>query len=381
MISGVTSGDIHIGAHEPELIRNELRKGIMRFITDRQPSMIVIAGDLFDRKINFQEVDGDVVNEFINFLKDYTVNNTNVYVRILRGTLSHDINQLRSFKNMESTKFRIIENIELEELDFGTENHLFLYVPEEYPKDSKAYLDEIYSTIESEKVSMAFMHGTFDFTAFSDQKIDSEKPIKAAPIFDSNIMTKFIKCIHAGHIHKPLDWKNCIWYTNSYSRSSFGEEDEKGFLSFVIDSETITTERVINKLAPVYKTVVLSELLVNVEITVENIVKVIKNLKKNFANLRNLRVINDIRDQLDSEIIKRTFKLDESVKIELPKKRSGLTSDILEEDDDTTFDFILKRELPHDQTIQKFAKIKFDFDLTLEEINEAIKEEVEEEGK
>lgn len=375
-IIGFGISDIHIGSHNTKRIEKELNSVFLAEVIKNKKDLdlIVIVGDYFDKEISFDEADGVLALSFLTNLISICKTN-DILLRMVRGTLSHDLNQLNNFKVLQNDTFKIIDNIELETL-FEIEDEEgettpvnALYVPEAYPKNSEEYFSELEAIME-EGVDLLFLHGTFDFTAFEGEKIMSEKPIKTAPIFKKERFEELIQgAAICGHIHAPIKSGN-IYYCNSFSRSSFGEDKPKGFLRFEIDTDSWETKviRIENKLAPVYKTIEFSELFVDSNMPIETKVDVINQLKSKFENVR--IVDSNGSSEVDSQILKSAFKLDDNVKINTKTKKQKAA-----EIEDTTFNFVINRELPRDETIQKFMKIKFDIDMETKRIEELLSKE------
>ncbi len=374
----VTMSDVHIGAHNPVKLEEELNGVFLKFVSENaeEIDIIVINGDLFDGKLNFEEESGRLALRFFNSLYLICIDN-GIKIRLVRGTLSHDLmNQLNVFSTyieedeeddivMIITANEIVTEFELNGVPIN-----FLYVPEEYPKDSDLYFKHLYSEMDTYGINMAFVHGTFDFTAFLGQKIMSEKPIKTAPVFDSNEMMKRVTGhIIAGHIHSPITHKDKIFYCCSFSRNSFGEDKDKGFVYSLFDpaTETCETKRVINYLAPKFVTISLDEIFGgNTDLDVETKIKALNKAKEKYGNVRftDSKNVSDV----DISLLKSAFRTDESIKISSKKEK-------VVDDTDHTYDFVFNKELLIHDMISKFLLTKFGTEVDPETVKAIIAED------
>ena len=254
--------DIHAGQNEKTLgqeLGNVFIDEIhtMKDILD----LVVISGDLFDRKINMNEPAGRMVSNFISMLLDLSVE-YRFAVRILRGTRTHDFDQLNFFQpytlKPELYDFKIINTVTVESL---IENILtVLYVPEEYIENPDEYYGE-YFDIGDAKYDLIFFHGMFDFVAVSGKIQQSERTIKDAPTLKAKMfLDKSYGPIIGGHIHEYQAFKDKIFYTGSFSRFAHGEEEPKGFLKVMYNINTMESEVefIENEFAPTYKTIYLT---------------------------------------------------------------------------------------------------------------------------
>jgi DNA repair exonuclease SbcCD nuclease subunit len=251
-------GDIHFGRGNTKDLYDEFEKNIIQFIVDNEKklNMVVISGDYFDQEIKISSN---------NFYYAYSAlekviwlcEKSNIAVRMIRGTATHDMNQVEAmgmiFKNYKV--FRVITKTESEVLQNGMK---ILYIPEEYPKNMTEYYNDLIYSVPDNTYDMTFFHGTFDFQAFQNQVIESEKNIESAPVWKSEDIIRITKGpIAGGHIHVASDFKKKVFYHGSFSRSCFGEESPKGFNIFEYDTINNSFEYMFieNIDAPEYKDV------------------------------------------------------------------------------------------------------------------------------
>lgn len=370
--------DIHFGEHySSSKLYNELIQKVLYTVRDKKDEldMVIINGDYWGTKLSLNSMDAKLGISFINEL--YTVCKENdILIRMIRGTLSHDHNQLGAFKYLEDEDrffFRIINNMESEEIELeDTEDPVkILYVPEEYLEDSKSYYDDV---LKPRSWDLIFGHGTFDFTAFSSQKILSERSLKSAPILDSKKFNAAVKgAVIFGHIHIRDD-KDNVCYSGSFSRLNFGEEEPKGFyvLSYSKVSEEVELEFIENDLAPIYHTEKLSNYFKKDTIFTENNIKekvlVIEQLKKKYKGHK-LRIIDDTNNvsNFSSKVLKDRYGSDEDITLKL----QTIEQEVVRDD---TFDFILKKEYSVPETVKRFIEIKYGMKIETEEIATVLEE-------
>ena len=171
IINGVAISDIHFGGLPAKQLYNELRKEFLIPIHKMDKlDLVVINGDLTDKKISLNDEHGRYLIKFMDDLVKICMGK-GAKLRIVKGTRNHDLNQLNNFSYLETKKkldFRIINSISEEELypDFKV-----LFIPEEYMDDQKSF----YAPYLKNNYAMCFGHGTMEFQAFENQIIESEK--------------------------------------------------------------------------------------------------------------------------------------------------------------------------------------------------------------
>jgi len=352
--------DVHWGAINPKKLYNDLKTEFVDYIKEIEDlDMIMILGDYFDKKIPLTDQSSILGIKFLNQLCSYT-KKKNIEIRLIRGTKTHDFNQLDNFKSLESTfsNFRIINTVS-EEIFNGLK---FLYVPEEYMNDQEEY----YREFKNNTWDCVYGHGTWDVFAFQNQISESERMIKGSPVFMYNEWDPIVKYdIIFGHIHVKNDHKK-LHYPGSFERWCYGEEKEKGFLIQTIDlkNEVSLIQTIKNTKATEYTTVTLSNM-VNENEDLKDTISKIEALKKDNSNFR-VKVSKDMSLE-DLNILKETFSNENSIRIELQSVKEQVQEKVLEE-----YDF-LGNDVS--ENIQAFIKEKFGKDISLDEINEISKED------
>lgn len=368
-----SSGDQHFGKEDNDRLYKELSVNFLDKIMKANdvgelPNVIFLDGDLFHKIIRFTDQSGRLVINFIERLL-YLTDMFNIQLRIIKGTRSHDYNQLNMLHNYEATypNFRIYETATKEEITLL--NHpnkdlklKTLFLPEEYPKDKetfyKEFMDDHYDTIQG--------HGTIDFVNIpgSNYQSDFESDMKTAPIWDSKKLIDLSDGpIIFGHIHNFTKYKNKIYYTSSFTKYSFSDKGDKGFLKVTMDPDDRTNynvERIINDKAPTYAIINIDE--ENFE-TAEEKVAYINQMKKEYDHVR-----IDSDDPDNVKIIKKIVEHNPEIKVKLKNKKAEETKV------DDKYKFLLDPNNKNSisENIQQFIKNEYDKEVPLSIIENII---------
>lgn len=246
-------GDIHFGYYPAKLLYEEF-KLVIDNITN-EIDAIMIAGDYFDTKLTLSSKHSlYAIKAFCDIINK--CEQTGTKIRMIRGTASHDPeNQLINLANIaKSSKvdFKLYNTVGEEELfpDFNV-----LYIPEEYMENK----DEYYKEFFNKKYQCIIGHGMFEETNFV---VNKTLHMKKYPVFNSEFMESICEGpIIFGHIHKSQTIKNRIMYTGSFTRSRYGEEEDKGFIlsKYETDSKETKFKFIINEKATKYDTIEILE--------------------------------------------------------------------------------------------------------------------------
>lgn len=370
---GAIIADIHFGAMSATSLFNELDKGFIKYINKLKTlDYVVIAGDLFDTKLS---LNSDHVKYLFLFFKKLIeiCSKKNTKLRILKGTASHDNNQLdilRYFSNSD-VDFKIIEKVSEEEL-FPDVN--VLYIPEEYMTDKKDYYKDFFNN----KYDMVFGHGLFAEVAFVAKNQESEITMSKAPVFKSSTIIDITKGpIFFGHIHKSQCIKDKIYYVGSYSRWVYGEEEPKGFMMCYYTPETTYSYVyfIENKDAPLYNTMVIDynnnffkegdqtkqlDYVLNIVKSLNSErLRLIFNIPEDYENPTLLsNMINDMFLKYKNiKVVINNNSKDKRKKKEMEEKIKTLL---------TKYDFIFDKGLLIEDKLSKYVKIKYNKDINTE---------------
>lgn len=346
--------DIHFGAKDSTVLLNELDEYFITTVDRMIPlglDLVVINGDLIDKKLNFNS---KTTRELISFMERLanTCRTDNIYLRIIQGTYFHDINQLKNFEFLtDDHLIKIMYNVEVDVI----KDHKILFIPEEYMKDQKEFYKEYMEEGYSDPYDFIFLHGTFKFSAFTSQQSMSEKHISTAPIFDEKVFMEICKGpVLAGHIHVGQNYKNKIYYAGSFSRTSHGEEQPKGFLLSMYnkDSGRFSVKFIENKAAPTYNTFDMGD------IEDDKLLDRISELRSKYDNVRIKNVAKtDLLKQLDTK----------NMNLDVMVKKDKEEIEVNEE-----WKFITNGEMLLDHELQEFIRIKNGKTISIEVINEIL---------
>lgn len=358
----VNISDIHIGKKDDMKLKEELEI-FFDYLKDTEDiDMITISGDLFDRVLTANEYGTTLALEFIQRLIDLYI--PEIDIRIIKGTRSHDFNQLdilKVFKEKAGSHFKIIEKNEVEVFN----GYKILYLPEEYPTDYDDFYKENLLGVDDKTYDFIIGHGMIDFIAFTGYEDDSENRVHGTPTHKADDLIRVTKGpIIFGHIHEKQEYKDKIYYTGSYSRYSFDTPSEKGFMVFDIDDDDPSKFKMTfieNTKAPTYAVLDIDKL--NLE-GVDDHVKYIKELsdKYDFVKIKT-------GNKANLDIARALTEKDSSIKVQSVNKEKETIKV------DPKYEYILKKELPLNETIRKFMNEEYDKDIDLDFISKVISED------
>lgn len=358
----VNISDIHIGKKDDMRLKEELEIFFDYLKDTENIDMITISGDLFDRVLTANEYGTTLALEFIQRLIDLYI--PEIDIRIIKGTRSHDFNQLdilKVFKEKAGSHFKIIEKNEVEVFN----GYKILYLPEEYPTDYDDFYKENLLGVEDKVYDFIIGHGMIDFIAFTGYEDDSENRVHGTSTHKADDLIRVTKGpIIFGHIHEKQEYKNKIYYTGSYSRYSFDTPSEKGFMVFDIDDDDPSKFKMTfieNTKAPTYAVLDIDKL--NLE-GVDDHVKYIKELsdKYDFVKIKT-------GNKANLDIARALTEKDSSIKVQSVNKEKETIKV------DPKYEYILKKELPLNETIRKFMNEEYDKDIDLDFISKVISED------
>ncbi len=362
-VKGICLQDLHFGHKETARMYGELEI-VKNYIVDNDLQFIHINGDYFHKKLSLNDQMSVMAIRFFADLVSLAEEKS-IAIRVVQGTLSHDLNQMSvfdSYLNNPKLDMKIIRNVTKEYIERYNLN--VLYIPEEYVEDN----DSLYEEYRNDKYDMIHGHGTWDFVAFKNQIEESNNRTKlTAPIFMYDEWKDAIGdgFVIFGHIHGRNTYKKKIFYSGSFTRWGFGESSDRGFSVYEIDTETkeYVVSYINNDVAPKYNTYNISEMF-SEDTAVEDICQQMLWLQESEPNVRfDLSSLGSDKIELIKEVFnkKSTVKLEnKDIKIE----RSHGNEDAIYE----KYAYIFKKELPRDETIQKFIKEEYGKDITLESI-------------
>lgn len=266
--------DIHLGNHRNPTLRI-LRNLEDYLLLDSKPTynldIIFIAGDFFDKALQFSQEDIFYINRFILKLFDYC-EKYRIKLRYLEGTPSHDRNQFRNFSpflpRFPQLDYRYIETMCIEVFeDLGI---TCLYVPDEHEhggESSQRVIDRYFQDNHIEKVDITIMHSWFKYQV---PEVASKTKYDEAFFLDR---TRYF--INNGHIHTPSTYERIVGQ-GSFDRMAHNEEHPKGGTLMTISPEGMHYLFIENKQALPFITLTLKSK--DIDVCLKYIDKKVKDL-------------------------------------------------------------------------------------------------------
>lgn len=381
---GVVIADIHAGAFGGAILYNELNKCFIKHIEKMKLlDFIVIAGDLFDSKISLNSAHTKYIFKFLKELIEIC-KERNIKLRIIKGTESHDNQQLDSIERLidDRCDMKIISTVTVEYLfdDFKC-----LYIPEEYMKDPMEYYKPFFenTVYDNNMYDMIFGHGMVDDVSFVAKNQQSEITMAKAPIFKTAKLIEISKGpIFFGHIHKAQNIKDHMYYTGSFSRWCFGETEPKGFMTvaYNTDNSAYDVEFIENTYAQTYDTMIVDynsdfykddpnqqlEYLISVVKTATSThLRVIFNIPDDYPKPSLLiNMINDIFNNLSGiKIVINNNAKETQRKKEIEEKTKQLLN---------MYDFLFDKGITPEDKISRYINIKYNKNIPIEKMRDIL---------
>lgn len=237
-LTGITVSDIHfgVGSVPPSDISTSLKEvlfgGYKSTSRAATVDVIVLAGDIFDKELDFGGDAARCVMSWFTDLLTFAAAN-NILLLLLQGTYSHDREQCRRLAEYAR---RLIDNGL--DLKFGfyddvtVVNHLgydMLFVPDNHAPKTSITLNAVKEALNArglEQVDLAFMHGTFRHQlkyGDDEHKHDVDEYLAMVRHW-----------IMSGHIHSRSVYNRFI-AQGSWPRTAHGEEETKGAVWWRVD--------------------------------------------------------------------------------------------------------------------------------------------------
>ena len=231
--------DLHIGRPNvpPSMVHEHLVKHLYPNLPKIQ--ILAIVGDFFDRLCNLNSDDGIyaamIVDELINYAERYQF-----YIRVVRGTFSHDRYQNRLFLTKHHREplmlhqkplVRVIDNIELEVFD--DLKITVVYCPDDQPyQDVTQAVIDVVEAHKLKKVDFLFSHGYWEHLL--------PKGLIQLPhntLIYQRIEPYIQGAILNGHVHTP-NVHGKVLNGGSFERLQHGEEEDKGYFLITYTPKT-----------------------------------------------------------------------------------------------------------------------------------------------
>ena len=221
----LTISDIHFGNGRVSAIRTYERLQKQLYPLMEKIKLLIICGDTFDTLLNMNSDAGLYVAKFIDdiiVLAQYY----GVYIRVVRGTFSHDRHQNRFFtvKNKGELKLndlplvRVIDRINIEHIESLNLN--VMYVPDDQPhKDMNQAIIDVINANHLDKVDLLCSHGYYEHL------LPPGIPHIPHNTLSYNKLDKYVGGLMInGHVHRALVYDNKVISIGSFERFEFGNE-------------------------------------------------------------------------------------------------------------------------------------------------------------
>lgn len=249
--------DLHVGC--PKVKACNIYENLVDFVYPKLfdgVNLLVIGGDFFDTLLNMNSDSGYFAGIIINELKNIAIAN-NIYIRVLRGTYSHDRKQNRFFLiDAPSSKelIKVVENIQVDLIsELGIS---LLFIPDDLPySDVPSAARSVLAESSLDKVDFVITHGYYDHL------LPLDIPVRPNGTYtDTQFDDIVLGAVLNGHIHSA---RSCgkVFTGGSFERFAHGEEDPKGFITLEYDTVThkVVYKFNVNEKAAIFKTINLSK--------------------------------------------------------------------------------------------------------------------------
>lgn len=366
MFTIATIADIHWNAVRPDRMYDELMTVFIGYLQKHKVDMVVIAGDYYDSIISLNSKAAKLSMYFMTNLVEIAYLTGIKYIRIIKGTSSHDNNQLenlRVFEKDSRVDVKIYETVTKEEID----GYQILFLPEEYMKN----VDEYYEDFFNQTYDIIFGHGMFKETSFVATKQESAVTLSKAPVFDSKRMCELCTGpVLFGHIHTNCSIRDKITYVGSFSRWVYGEEEPKGFLVTVLDNGKWVNEFIENKMAEKYETVTVMDL-ANYTSDPERFFREMDELKHDRLRI-SIVLEGDVDYSYILNMVREYYAKNPDYKIKITDKTVALKEAKQEERMNELMEkygFIFDTNISRSEKISKFIKIRDRQDISTADVN------------
>lgn len=256
---GILLADVHIDRSDLDKLYNEFKKLVIDYIYDlKKLDFLVILGDWFDHKL-FLNSRGSEYSYKMLYELFKACEEKHTKIRIVYGTESHECDQYNLINNIDTfgLDVKVIKHVMEEDL---FDDLKILYLPEESIYNKKEYYEEYFS--EDKKYDYVFGHGiireAMKEAAASIESVSGNR--RKVPVFSTAELERICKGkTYFGHyhVHTVMGLDDNVSYVGSFTRWSFGEEEDKGFYHVSCNpiKDIYDDKFCINSMCPSYKTI------------------------------------------------------------------------------------------------------------------------------
>lgn len=253
--------DVHLG--HPSTSTTHILRSLRHMFPDNEKTaeldLIIVAGDLFDRLLDYNSDDvTEIELWWIAFVRMCARNKT--ILRVIRGTPFHDRDQIKRLFSLidgmdievDAKYFPILDIEHITALDIDV-----LYIPDEWRHRCDDTWFEVVDLLAKkglEKIDIVVMHGAFHHQM--PKNIHHQLELHQA----SRYIDITRRVIYVGHVHQMSNYEGVILSAGSTDRLSHGDEGTKGHWRTTLFSDGTQTHKFIpNALALPYITIQASD--------------------------------------------------------------------------------------------------------------------------
>lgn len=370
--------DVHWGAVNPNRMDFEMNI-LYDFIDECEKNgikihLINVDGDWWNTKSSLNSKTASYGINHAHKLKEKSIDYDFILV-FLKGTLSHDNDQLDVFNNLEDDRCHIIRECTLLEILPGFNA---LYCPDENIASEEYYIKYINTMLTEKDVNAGFFHGNFDLILSKLPEQETEVQSINNVVFSYDFFSKLIEGpMTSGHWHTRGQYDDLV-YVGSYSRFGHNEEEDKGFYFTSYDTETKSYYRkfIKNPLAREYRTYnIFSHSFTQIE-QYSKFIRTIKEQLKIEEDSYLRVVINLTDDKLENQnfvkLLKEAFVNEKRVQIQVKNKIKEKQKEKQKEKRKiimNKYGYIIDKNKKEEESLQKFCIDKYDTEIPIDFIN------------
>ena len=277
--------DVHLGSSRTPT--QHITKNLYRAITVdnlKDIDILYIPGDWLDQTLLYEHTDiADITLMELHLLE--TCAKTGTAIRLLKGTPSHDGNQLVRFeeraKNLfPHVDFKYIDDMMIEYIE-RFDIHV-MYVPDEWASREAIYLEarRLLDVHHLDQVDFIIGHNQFQY------QFPEHLRAKISALNEDNWNDMVRYTAYFGHVHTRSTYKK-IEVAGSFDRLNHGEESPKGYLigEYLSEEEWVVTFKP-NENAAIYHTIEIREESIDMHDLYSSIGQQIDSLSNDWVNIR-----------------------------------------------------------------------------------------------
>lgn len=379
--------DLHWGVLDEEEMCDQY-EFIFYFIQNYLVDLIVIAGDYFDFKLYLNSKRTIKALEWFDRLFHLAKARGVKAIRMFRGTISHDADQMDVFRKYEKEDdnfFRIFEECTSEET---LPNLQCVYCPDEIMQTGKyvmRYMDELFANNQ-----LGFFHGSFDVVmnqaiSLEDMIVETDgMDVITSITFPFDLFRKLVDYAWiGGHWHDGKGYSN-VYYTGSATRWKHNEDEPKGigFIRVNLEEGTYFYRKILNPIAPKYITYevhpdhISESIDVAADRIIADIAAHILACETNDEKYQIRIMIYEFEKTLDSEnivrILKDHYASNSNVVIRVKSNAKRKKKRIIEEKKEVDLSFIRNKDISISEQIYEFIKRTTSEEVPLEYIEKMV---------